>query len=259
MKSTWFGCSKRYEFAKCIRDADHGRMIWDTFSGFLTCASYSLRQGVYKLQTGEMSDEFEETVLKEQNRFKDWTKFSEALGILVLALEQESYDFLGTFMSEMEMNDSKWKGQCFTPQSVCNLMAEMSCQRLEPQSGRTLLLNEPACGGGAMVIATSEILKRNGFFPWHYFWMAVDVDWRCFAMTYIQLTLLGIPAKVIHGNSITLETFSEAVTFAGVMHPPKKDRFIIEPDQPETEPEKPTPKPQPQQQVSQEPVQLTLF
>ena len=224
MKSTWFGDRRRYEFAKCIHDADYSRMVWDTFGGFLTCASYALRQGVHKLTTGELSEEMEEIVVKEQQRFKHPSRFADAMGILTMALEERSYDFLGTYLGEMEMNDSKFKGQCFTPPALCELMAGLTLDEQEPKQGETLLLNEPACGGGAMVIAASEVLKGRGFYPWHYYWVAVDVDWRCFAMAYIQLTLLGIPANVIHGNSLSLEVHSEAVTFAGAMHPPKQKR-----------------------------------
>lgn len=249
MKSTWFGDRRRYEFGKLLEASDHGMHCWDSFNGFLTCAFYSLRQATHKLIHGDMSDEIEEKVLKEQKRFKDWTKFAEAMGLLTLALEDAPCDFLGSFMSEMEMNDSKWKGQCFTPPSVTRLMAEMTCQNFEPDDDRTLMLNEPCVGGGAMVLAVSEILKKKGFFPWHYHWVATDIDWRCFAMSYIQLTLCGIPATVIHGNSLSLEVFDQAPTIVAVMHPPrnhkKNEKAIVA-------------KPDPDR-TKATPVQMTLF
>lgn len=222
MKSTWFSCRKRYDFARCISEVDYSRHSWDLFRSFLVMAHYSMRQAVHKMTHGELDDEIEQKVLAEQARYPKWQKFGEALGILTLALEDQSYDFLGTYMGEMDMNDSKWRGQCFTPKDLCAIMAQMTFGDISPTDGRTLMLSEPACGGGAMIIAASNILKDNGFYPWHYYWQAVDVDWRCYAITYIQLTLLGIPASVINGNTLTLETFESAATIAGVLHPPKQ-------------------------------------
>jgi hypothetical protein len=39
---------------------------------------------------------------------------------------------------------------------------------------------------------------------------ATDLSALCFHMTYLQLSLRGIPALVTYGNSLTLETFSRA-------------------------------------------------
>lgn len=226
MKSTWFGDKKRYEFAKTIREADPNEDMYTLFRKFLTCVFLSFRQATYKLRTGELNDEWEQQVIKEQQSVKNHVKFSEALGILTMALDKKltvdgPYDFLGQYLSEMEQVDSKFRGQLFTPTHLAQAMCQMTIQDLKPQQVRTLWLNEPACGGGAMVIGASTQLESQGFFPWDYHWVAVDVDWKCFAMAYIQLTLLGIPATVIHGNALTLETFDSATTLVGVLHPPK--------------------------------------
>ena len=83
-----------------------------------------------------------------------------------------------------------------------------------------------------MIIATSTELQGMGYYPWHYFWVAVDVDQKCFHMTYIQMFLLGIPGDVIWGNSLTLEQWDVARTYAVILQPPKKRK----PDDPQPEP-----------------------
>lgn len=41
---------------------------------------------------------------------------------------------------------------------------------------------------------------------------AVDIDIKAVHMCYIQLSLMGIPAVVIHGNPLTLEEWSSWYT-----------------------------------------------
>jgi hypothetical protein len=77
---------------------------------------------------------------------------------------------------------------------------------------------EPACGGGAMVIALAEALKDEGVnYQHHLHATAVDVDLKCVHMAYIQLALLHVPAVVIHGNSLSLEEHSRWRTPAHVL------------------------------------------
>ena len=103
-------------------------------------------------------------------------------------------------------------------------MAMMTTGNVSPIDGKTLTFNDPACGGGAMLIATSMELRARGFCPWHYHWHANDIDKRCFNMTYIQTTLLGIPAVVHHANTITMECWESKRNLISVMHPEKKTR-----------------------------------
>lgn len=39
-----------------------------------------------------------------------------------------------------------------------------------------------------------------------------DIDIKCVYMAYIQLSLYGIPAVVVHGNSLTVEEWSKWYT-----------------------------------------------
>jgi type I restriction-modification system DNA methylase subunit len=211
----------RMDFGKCLRDADYSQHNWELFRVFLTCATYSMQQAVNKLRTGELDPAVEENYMKEIKRVKHPKKMSECLGILTMALEKTPYDFLGTYYSEESLNDKKWAGQCFTPTAVSQCIAEVSMCDLEKPQGRSLLLAEPACGGGSMVIAATEVLKKKGLTPWDFYWVATDVSWNCFCMCYVQCTLLYIPATIIHGNTLTLEEYASSVTLAGVLHPPR--------------------------------------
>lgn len=222
MKSTWFGCSHRYEFAKCLQAADYTRHSFDLFREWLEVCHGSFVQAINKFR-GTFDDELEGRIVKIREGHRDRKKFPEAMAHLVAALEKKRHDVLGTLFMELGANDGKWKGQFFTPEAIATLMAQLTLppKRGKEHEGRTLWLNEPACGGGAMVLATSQILFDRGFFPWDFHWFCNDVDWKCFAMTHIQLTLCGIPAFVAQSNTITLEEWTKARTIISHMHPPR--------------------------------------
>lgn len=229
MKSTWFGDRKRYEFALCLADADHGNQSWDNMNCFLTAATGAFRQACRMAIGCPMDDAIEQEVIKSQKRVKRPEKLAECLAILTAGLEENPYDFLGTTLAELSQLDVAWKGQCFTPPALCTLMAQVTLGDAKPDPSQRMLLHEPAVGGGATVIAASNVLKENGFFPWNYHWTCVDVDWRMFAISYIQLTLLGIPAGVIHGNTISMQQWDGANTLTAVLHP-LRERKPVESD-----------------------------
>ena len=183
-----------------------------------------------KLQTGEISEELEEEYLQNIKQVKKPEKFPQAMEVLVDGLEERAYDFLGCVLGEWGIL-SKWAGQFFTPESLTTSMASMTLGDRKPEPSHRLTLCEPACGAGAMTIAASEVLKNQGFYPFHYYWTCVDIDHKMFEACYIQLTLLGIPAVVINGNTLSLETWDAAYTFAAAVHPMRYARSQDDPSE----------------------------
>jgi hypothetical protein len=47
---------------------------------------------------------------------------------------------------------------------------------------------------------------------------AVDIDLKCVHMTYLQLALYGVPAVIIHGNSLSCEEWSRWYTPLYIMN-----------------------------------------
>lgn len=231
MKSTWFGCSRRHEFAKLMQSAGTHQHLWDVFSGFLDMAYSALFQGAHKLVHGEICPKTEEHYLATAKRFKA-DLMAQAMGVMIDALEQKGYDFLGTVAGELELLDGEWKGQFFTPPDLCELMARMTIGEAEPDPGHRMTINEPACGGGAMIIAATEHLKRRGFYPWNYWVDCTDCDRRMYQCCYIQLTLLGVPGVVRWGNSLSMQMNRSDATLVGVLHPLRKRDHADDPGDP---------------------------
>jgi len=77
---------------------------------------------------------------------------------------------------------------------------------------------EPTSGSGAMILALAHEMREMGIdYQKHLHVTAVDVDPKCVHMSYLQFSLLHIPAVVIHGNSLSLENFGHWYTPAHIL------------------------------------------
>lgn len=123
---------------------------------------------------------------------------------------QEPKDILGAVYSELRLNN-EWNGQFFTPDPVCRAMAMMTGIGEKSSTGEDELTTvcEPTCGSGALLIASAWAARQKGKMQEKMVFAAQDVDIRCVWMTYIQCCLYRIPAVIKHGNSLTMETWSE--------------------------------------------------
>ena len=111
-------------------------------------------------------------------------------------------DFLGAVTTELEALATRLR-QFFTPYNVSRMIARRrfrtSRNRSPPRASSTLA--KPASRSGGMVPAAAETIERQGFNPGlHMLVRATDLSPLCFHTTYIQLSLCGVAALVIHGN-----------------------------------------------------------
>lgn len=190
------------EFISKLSNLDRSRSVSTVFNDFLTLSCCSLAQTVYQ------SDNLEQKYL---NIIKTYTKgqaeeFSKLLAFLVLGLEQAPQDFLGQIFMSLNLG-SQANGQYFTPYSVSKFMAEINFTEIESlQNNQLITLSEPCCGSGALIIAFAQTLREHNInYQQKLFVEAIDISEMCFKITYIQLSLLGIPAKVIQGDSLSLK------------------------------------------------------
>lgn len=221
MKSTWFADRTQYEFAKCLRDADYSRWGSDLFHIFLDCAAATLMQANRRLMGLPICEKTEQEYMQAISGIKYPDKMAMAMGLLIEGLEQRACDFLGSVFMALGANDTRFRGQCFTPDSLSHVIPAMIFAGCQPDKTRTIWISEPACGGGSMVIGAFNHLVNHGWGPRDFHFWATDVDRRCFAMTFIQTTLLDIPCIVEHGNSLTLKTTRRERNMASLLHPPR--------------------------------------
>lgn len=185
----------------------HG--TWTIFTDFIAMTAISIRNSVNIVNREKKEQEYLDIIKKY--RKDELEKFPEMLGELIMGLEKEKTDILGMLFMDLGIS-SKWKGQFFTPMSIAELMAEVSIDQIKNiiEEDGYITVNEPAAGAGAMVIALAKVLEQHGYnYQKQMVIITQDIDIKSVYMAYIQLSLLGIPAKVMHANTITLEVFEE--------------------------------------------------
>jgi hypothetical protein len=193
------------EFDKLFRTTARYRHRHEVFRDFIFCSACALHNN-----SGPKNDAWEQEYIETINRYEaeDRAAFQQLFALVVAALEPEPRDVLGSIFMSLELGDA-WRGQFFTPSEVSRLMAEMLFHDLDEKlaSGKPISVSEPACGAGGMVLAVVDCVLRRGYNPARAMRAhAIDVDRTAALMTYIQLSLWNVPATVVVGNALTLET-----------------------------------------------------
>ena len=169
------------------------------------------------LETREKRETKYTDILQKYNK-EEQQLFPAMVAELTLELEDRVQmgrytDVLGEIFHELELHN-KWKGQFFTPQSVCDMMGKMvtdfkAISRTVKTYGFTSI-NEPSCGSGAMLLGFANGCKDVGINPCQeILFSAQDIDERCIHMAYIQCALYGFPAIIQQMNTLTMKAYSE--------------------------------------------------
>lgn len=246
--------SMKSEFQKTIRQASRRHHLWDVFRDFVEMAAISMRNAF------ERSPDLEKRYLDIAGKYErdELEKICHLLGITTMALEDRHGDFLGEVFQELDLANAA-TGQFFTPYDVAKLCAGLTIDREKLQAGKRITVQEPACGSGGMLIAMADAMREEGFNPQYQLCaVAVDIDSRAVHMAYIQLSLLGIPAVLYVGNTLTMEMHSEWRTMGFWLHPFRIGEDESTEELRSTEPEAIQTKPVPGQSPSSS-EQLSLF
>ena len=77
---------------------------------------------------------------------------------------------------------------------------------------------EPCIGSGGMILGAAKAMANQKLnYQTQMLVTGIDIDIKCVQMAYLQLSLLGIPAVIIHGNSLTDEEWSRWYTPAYII------------------------------------------
>lgn len=194
----------------------HRHGTYQVFTDFLALAACSFSNAIDRRFYDEREKLYMHTIRRYGKDEAD--KFPQMLALLVRAFEPSPgvvvfRDVLGELFMSLELGN-EWAGQFFTPYSVALLKAQMvlgdaDALRAEIAERGFVRAMEPAVGGGAMVIAAADAFQRLGInYQQHLHFTCIDVDIKAVCMAYIQLSLLHIPAVVVHGNALSLEQWS---------------------------------------------------
>lgn len=187
---------------------------YDVFRDFVTMVAITLRNSVM------MNDELEQEYLKIIAGYQkgDQQTFPILLALVVEMLEFEPRDVLGNLYEGLELT-SKNAGQFFTPKHISELMAALvGTDEITLDGKPFIMLSEPACGAGGMVLAFVKQMLEDGHNPADRLWVqATDVDRLAALMCYVQLTLWNVPAEVLVGNTLSMEMRERWLTPAHIL------------------------------------------
>ncbi len=202
------------EIIKEIQTFGYSHGISTVFTDYITLISCAISNSVDKVHFKEREKLYLSTIKKYNE--DERPKFVELHNKIVNALEETLFekDLLGEIYHALNLSNS-WNGQFFTPIHIAHLMASITVGTSFEEINKKgyFTLQEPTCGSGVMVIAAADVLYKNNLSPSHNMCvLAVDNDIRCAMMTYIQLSYLGIPAVVVHGDSLRIEEYTRFYT-----------------------------------------------
>ena len=194
----------RKQMNDLIKDLCDTRASWQVWSDFVIASSCALANtaGGQAPHFQEREQEYAECV----SRLGGVERAAELFACLVEAYEEDQeQDFLGSIFMDLNLG-SHWKGQFFTPYSICKMMSAMNADHMKQdveQKGWVSIC-DPACGAGATLIAAANELRAAGVnYQNHALFAAQDVDRVAGLMCYMQMTILGMPGYVVIGNTLT--------------------------------------------------------
>lgn len=210
-----------------LLDVGLHKSLWQVFRDFVALAALDLSAAA---DPGQRADrDVEAAVIRARYTDIELSKFHEAFAHVVMGLEERPHDFLGSLYMLLELGDA-WKGQFFTPYEVCLLMAKINLIGASEQVAARgfIVVNDPCVGGGAMLIAMAQAMREGGInYQRHMHAVAQDIDITAVHMAYVQLSLLYVPAVVLHANSLTPVVWS---TWRTIAH--TRDRWHVRLDEP---------------------------
>lgn len=180
----------------------HGKYnVVTVFQDLIALVAYliSATQTNNKDSALEFDKRMETYTIEEQVHM--WNLISELASLY--QKQHEPVDILGSIHNKLGIKKQEI-GQFFTPFHISEAIAEMSGIDVDVIHKEGFLpIHEPACGAGGMILAYVKVMQRNGYdISRNLYVEAIDLDINCTLMTYIQLSMFCIPARVENGDTL---------------------------------------------------------
>ena len=132
---------------------------------------------------------------------EEMVQFIELKEHLIEAFEEKMGDVLGEIYMESGAGN-KSTGQFFTPFHVSEAVAALVVPEVVTEE-TPYRMHEPSSGSGGMIVAAAKIIRdRDLNYQKCMKVVAQDLDWLAVYMCYIQLSMYGIDAIVVQGDSL---------------------------------------------------------
>lgn len=223
---------KRKEIVKTIQEMAGRYSAYEIFTDWIRCLALAIEQATSLRRDEEWRNreqEYTDTIKKYSD--EERTKIAKMTAYLIDTLEDGPDDVLGDVYMKADMG-SKAAGQFFTPFHVSVLTAKIGLmEQIEAYKAgeiEKIEINEPACGGGAMILAAAKVLQESGVnYQKAMEVVAQDLDWKGVYMCYVQLSLLGISAICVQGDTLSAPYDPGKTEKGHMLKTPRKAGMLI--------------------------------
>lgn len=193
------------EFSKVFHSLSDRHRNWQVWSDFITVAAIEIACSIDQTSDDSKSRMSEYKSIMEKYSPDERAKFSELFALIVDGLEDDpEQDFLGEIFMGLNLGNH-WKGQVFTPYSICHMTAAISIDAIVDKADRSGWASalDPCCGAGALLIALRNEAVQKQLSPTSLLFVGQDIDRVAALMCFIQLSLLGCAGYVVVADSIS--------------------------------------------------------
>lgn len=195
---------RRNDIIKTIQGMSGKYSAYEIFTDWIRCMALSISNSmsiIHDKVWNEREDAYKDTIKKYEDQER--LKLVEMFDMLIETFDAGPDDVLGDIFMKSGMG-SKAAGQFFTPFNLSVLTAKCAVNINEIKSNNdNIEINEPSCGGGGMILAVAKVLHEEKI-NWQKRMKVVaqDLDWKGVYMCYVQLSLFGIRAICVQGDTL---------------------------------------------------------
>lgn len=214
------------DILKLVGKAIYKTSIYELLSDIFKCSAIAISNQFDMTQRAKREEEYKRVIKKYDTGTQNLIAeiFANIYVLLTNCINSSIgfNDYLGELYMRSNTSSSQ-AGQFFTPYCVSKMCAEVTINeavvKKAIENDEIITLHEPTCGSGGMILAAADMLYNKYHFniSRNLFVVCGDIDERCVHMTYLQLSLTGIPAVIYHQNALTLETWGVWETPAYLM------------------------------------------
>ena len=224
--------NRKKEIIRCINDLSGKYSGYEIFTDWIRCLALSIENSLHVIHD-KVWQEREQAYIDTMRKYdsNEQVEFARLTACLIDTLEDGPDDVLGSVYMEAGMG-SKIAGQFFTPFHLSELTARIGLrgqiEAYKNQKLNRITINEPSCGGGAMIIAAAKVLQEeNVNYQSAMDVVAQDLDWKGVYMCYVQLSLLGISALCVQGNTLLNPYVPGETDRSHILITPKKAGVLL--------------------------------
>lgn len=174
-------------FESALLEISRTHNIWTVFNDFLDYSMLMMRW--WDIKASDFMD-----LEKKYPEKRHAQLFTEAYFSMADIADGDGTGFndpFGDFF--MEYLGNNYKGQFFTPEPICEMIAKMQIGTELPDKATVA---DPCCGSGRLLLAAAKINRKALFY-------GMDIDLTCCKMTVINFMLNTLAGEVTWMNTIT--------------------------------------------------------